>query len=139
MYIPHKIILLTLIVLNIKAFGQMHQHHRNEKINYQLITNDVVKAAIKAWQNADRSKWLSFFSDGALLYDDGALRNFQDFSSQAIGEEYFLSFDKIEDQGTTLLGHFHTKKYGDFKARFHFYINPAGKITRLDIAQVNFQ
>jgi hypothetical protein len=135
MYHPHIVFLLLITILSTRACGQTHQHQKNNKMNYQLITNGVAQGAIKAWQEADRSKWLSYFSDGALLYDDGDLRDFLDFSTHAIGDEYFVSFDKIEDGGTTLFGHFHTKKYGDFKARFHFYINSKNKITRLDINQ----
>lgn len=133
-----KIISPLLLTFNLEAFGQTSQHAPKNNMNYQLITNNVARSAIKAWQDADVTKWLSLFTPGAQLYDDGSPRDFQDFSTHAMGEEYFLSFDKIKDQGNTVYGHFHTKKYGDFKACFHFHINKGGKITRLDISQVNY-
>jgi len=138
MYSLYKILFTLLLFLSLEACGQTRQHLKNKNMNYQLITNGVTQAAIKAWQDANVSKWMSLFTAGAQLYDDGSPRDFNDFSAHAMGHEYFLSFDKIEDQGTTVYGHFHTEKYGDFKARFHFHINTAGKITRLDIAQADY-
>lgn len=105
-------------------------------INYERITDPIVRKALQAWQEADRTRWKSMFADDASLTDDGHPRNLEDFSKYAIGDEYFLTIDKIEDHGRTVTGQFHTKKYGDFIARFHFEINDAGKIFRLDIGMV---
>lgn len=99
-----KIIFILMLFASLQCCAQLHQHQhqKNNNMNYQLITNTVAQAAIKAWQEADVSKWKSLFIVGAKLYDDGSPRDFQDFSTQAIGHEYFLSFDKIENQGTTM-------------------------------------
>lgn len=133
-----KIIFILMLFSSVQVRAQVRRHQKINNLNYQPITNTSARAAIKAWQEADASKWRSLFIVGATLYDDGNPRDFQDFSTQAIGHEYFLSFDKVENQGTTVYGHFHTEKYGDFKARFDFYINKTGKISRLDISQVAY-
>jgi len=133
-----KIIFILMLFSSLQARAHVHRHQKNNNMNYQPITNTVAQAAIKAWQDADVSKWRSLFTASAQLYDDGSPRDFHDFSINAIGYEYFLSFDKIENQGTTIYGHFHTDKYGDFKARFDFHINKAGKISRLDISQAAY-
>ncbi|MET3982078.1 hypothetical protein ABIB62_004693 [Mucilaginibacter sp. UYP25] len=134
-----KISFTLMLFANLQGFARPHQQQKNNNINYQPIENTIARAAIKALQESDVSKWKSLFIVGAKLYDDdGSPRDFQDFSTKAIGHEYFLSLDKIENQGTTVYGHFHTEKYGDFRARFNFHINTAGKISRLDISQVKY-
>ena len=107
-------------------------------MNTDKLTNEIVKAALDAWQSADLVSWLMCFTPNAILFDDGNPRDLDAFSSQAIGEERFISFDKVENDGKDVFGQFHTEKWGNFKTYFKFSINEEGKIDRLDIGQASY-
>lgn len=106
--------------------------------NYQELTNPVVKTAIEAWQKGDSELWLSYFTEDAELYDDDQPRNFLKFSTEAIGNEYFIRIDKVTDKGLSVFGELHSDTWGDFKTYFKFHINGEGSIYRLDIGQADY-
>jgi hypothetical protein len=102
------------------------------------ITNSTARKAIDALQAADKTAWFALFAPGAELYDDGNKMNFRDFFEKAIGHEYFTSIDKVEDNGLSVYGKFHSDTWGDFKTYFKFRLTPEGKIGRLDIGQASY-
>lgn len=104
----------------------------------EKLNQPVVKKAIMALQAADSKTWFSLFTEDAALYDDGSSRNFKSFFDKAIGNERFLSIDKVQDNGLSLYGKFHSDLWGDFKTYFKFQINQDGRITRLDIGQAKY-
>lgn len=101
------------------------------------LTNEIVKAAFDAWQKGDSTLWESFFTPDAKLYDDGSPRNFQGFVKEACGHERFTTISRVEDDGKSIFGNFHTEQWGDFKTYFKFHINADGKFIRLDIGQAD--
>ncbi|WP_051590769.1 nuclear transport factor 2-like protein [Flavobacterium daejeonense] len=102
------------------------------------LTNEIVKSAFEAWQKGDAALWLSHFTKDAKLYDDGHSRNFQKFATEAIGHERFTSIDKVENNGRSIYGKFHSDTWGDFKTYFKFSINEDGKVYQLEIGQANY-
>jgi hypothetical protein len=102
------------------------------------ITNSTAKSAIEAWQDGNSKLWLSLFTDDAKLLDDGHTRNFKTFSIEAIGHERFTSIDKVEDNGLSIYGQFHSDTWGDFKTYFKFHINNEGQIYQLEIGQADY-
>lgn len=109
-----------------------------KKMDTNLITNSTAKAALDAWQKGDAPLFLSFFAPDAALFDDGNPRNFAGFVREACGHERFASIDKVEDNGLSVYGRFHTEKWGDFKTYFKFHLRPDGKFSRLDIGQASY-
>lgn len=107
-------------------------------MEYGKINNQKVKAAIEAWQKGDAALWLSFFTPDAQLFDDGHTRDFKKFSTEAIGYERFTSVDKVEDNGMSVYGHFHSDTWGDFKTYFKFHLEAAGKFDKLEVGQANY-
>ena len=101
----------------------------------KMITNPVAKAAIDAWQEGNSAKWLALFNENPKLLDDGNPRDFKKFSTEAIGTEYFTSIDRVEDNGLSVYGQFHSDTWGDFKTYFKFHVDSKGKIYRLEIGQ----
>lgn len=99
--------------------------------------NETVKKAFEAWQNGDAAVFTSFFTADAKLYDDGNPRDFKKFVKDACGHEKFTSIDKIENEGKTIYGQFHTERWGDFKTFFKFNLNNEGKFDTLKIGQAN--
>lgn len=99
------------------------------------LTNKLVKEAFEAWQQGDTKKWLSFFEANAKLLDDGHPRDFHKFSTEAIGHERFTSIDKVEDDGLSVYGKFHSDTWGDFTTYFRFRFGSNGKFDQLEIGQ----
>lgn len=107
-------------------------------MNTDKLSNPVVKKAVNALQSADKDTWFSLFTNDAALYDDGNKMNFRSFFEKALGHERFTSIDKVEDNGLSVYGKFHSDQWGDFKTYFRFHLNDAGKISRLDIGQASY-
>ena len=101
------------------------------------LTNPIVKAAIEALQNGDREAWKTLFEPDVALFDDGSPRDFLRFTRDAMGHERFTSIDRVEKDGLYVTGGFHSDQWGEFRTYFRFHLSPAGKISRLDIGQVD--
>lgn len=132
---------MLLLACGLSACGQRYQNHTHQKVeemDTKKINNALVKSAVEAWQQGDSESWLSFFTDDAELLDDGHIRNFKNFSTHAIGTERFTSIDKVEDNGLSIYGQFHSDTWGDFKTYFKFHINDQGKIYQLEIGQTDY-
>ena len=129
------------MLAGLSAYGHFYQKHSHRKVTEMetnKITNKIVKAAMEAWQQGNSELWLSFFIDDAKLLDDGNIRNFKKFSTKAIRQERFTSFDKVEDDGLSIYGQFHSDTWGDFKTYFKFHINNEGRIVQLEIGQATY-
>jgi hypothetical protein len=107
-------------------------------MNTGKLTHTEVKKAIEALQAADKETWFSMFTENAELFDDGNKVNFKNLFEKAIGHERFTSIDKVENNGLTIYGKFHSDQWGDFKTYFTFQFNDGGKIKRLDIGQADY-
>jgi hypothetical protein len=106
-------------------------------VNTNALTNPTLKAAIEALQSGDRKAWSALFESDAKLYDNGAPRNLEAFTRDALGHERFTSIDCVENSGLGMTGAFHSEQWGDFRTYFRFQLSPSGKITRLDIGQAD--
>ncbi len=98
------------------------------------ITDKDVRAAMDAWQRADKQAWLAAFVARPQLFDDGNPRDFAEFTN-AIGTEHFRSIDRVADEGRAIYGQFHSDTWGDFRTYFKFTPGPDGRFVRLDIGQ----
>lgn len=102
-----------------------------------VLTVPTVKAAIDALQRGDRKAWADLFQPGAKLFDDGAPRDLQAFTREAVGHERFTAIERVELHGLGVVGRFHSERWGDFRTYFRFQLSPDGKIHRLDIGQAD--
>jgi hypothetical protein len=136
-----KIVYLLILTYGLSSCGQIHKNHEHQnisKMESEKLKNVVIKAAFEAWQKGDSKLWFSFFTNDAQLFDDGHIRDFNEFSTKAIGHERFTSIDKVEDNGSTIYGKFHSDTWGDFKTYFKFHLNKDGQIYQLEIGQANY-
>lgn len=100
------------------------------------ITNPLVRKAIEALQNNDKSAWNSCFTEDVLFTDDGRILDFASFFNNAFKhKEKFLTIDKIENDGKDIYGSFYAGQWGTFKVFFKFQQQADGKLNRLDIGQ----
>src|SRR5260221_14219966 len=107
-------------------------------MNVAQLTNPLVKAAIEAMNAGDRQGWFNLFANGAELTDDGNANNFTQWSdSELFGKSkaYLMSIDRVEDNGQTIYGKFHSDRWGEFNTFMKFKIRD-NKIVGLDVGQV---
>jgi hypothetical protein len=135
-----NIVFPLLLACHLQACGQLgnHQHSEGKTMLYETISHPVARAAIEAWQQGDEKGWRALFSNDAKLFDDGHPRDLHQFSTEAIGHERFTSIDKIEDNGLSVYGKFHSDTWGDFKTYFKFHLDAQGKINKLEIGQADY-
>lgn len=101
------------------------------------ISNETVKQAINALQSGDKN-WYTFFTENPILTDDGNKADFRNFFAKALGNEKFLTIDKVENDGKEVYGNFKAGQWGTFKVFFKFHQNTEGKFDRLDIGQAKY-
>lgn len=110
---------------------------KTQTMDLSKITHPTVKAAIEALQTGDKS-WYDYFTENPVMTDDGNAVDFKSFFSKALGEEKFLSIDKVENDGKDIYGNFKAGSWGTFKVFFKFHVNEAGKFNQLDIGQAKY-
>lgn len=106
-------------------------------MDYSKITNDQVRSALRALQAGDQT-WYSFFTETPDMTDDGAKVNFRHFFAKALGDEKFLTIDKVKNNGKEIYGNFKAGRLGTFKVFFKFRQNAEGKFDCLDIGQAEY-
>lgn len=107
-------------------------------MNTNKLTNPLVKAAIEAMNGRDRDGWFKLFADDTKLTDDGNENDFAAWSdSEFFGDTkaYLKSVDRVEANGLTIYGKFHSDRWGEFDTFMTFQVQ-GDKITRLDVGQV---
>lgn len=129
------------MLICVSACGQQNNRssqNKNDKTRQKMdlsrITNEKVKQAIQALQAGDKS-WYTFFTDNPVMTDDGNKVDFKTFFAKALGNEKFLSIDKVENDGKDVYGSFKTGQWGTFNVFFKFHLNADGRFDRLDIGQ----
>lgn len=110
---------------------------KKQTMDLSKITHQNVRKAIEALQAGDKS-WYSFFTDHPVMTDDGNTVDFKSFFGKALGNEKFLSIDKVEEEGRAVYGNFKAGSWGTFKVFFKFHEGAGGKFDRLDIGQAKY-
>jgi len=128
--------LTLLIALNLIAHRQSNSSKKSQNMDLTKITNENVRNAIQALQDGDQS-WYSYFTDNPQMTDDGNPKDFHKFFKGALGKEYFLSINKVENDGKNIIGKFKAGIWGTFEVYFNFRENADGKFDRLDIGQTS--
>jgi len=112
------------------------QSKKEQIMDLSIITNTTVKQAMEALQNGDKS-WYFYFTENPVMTDDGNKVDFKNFFAKALGNEKFLTIDKVENDGKDIYGTFKAGQWGTFRVFFKFHQNSEGKFDRLDIGQAN--
>ncbi|WP_211092542.1 hypothetical protein [Chitinophaga varians] len=144
MYHIIPVIVVITLGMPMRTSGQSHPRKTTEEssskkqtMDISEITHPAVRKAIEALQAGDKS-WYSFFTDHPAMTDDGNTVDFKSFFAKALGNEKFLSVDKVENGGKDIYGNFKAGSWGTFKVFFKFHEGPAGKFDRLDIGQATY-
>lgn len=102
-----------------------------------LPTHPLVKLAVEALSKGDSKAWFDLFTADAELFDDGNKMDFHSFFKKAIGHERFVSIDKVENEGLTVYGRFHSDQWGDFQTYFKFHLRD-NRFYKLEIGQASY-
>lgn len=140
--IKYTLITIFATSFSLTACGQVKENQKKtppsilkqHTMDLSKITDETVRHAIEALQTGDK-KWYSFFIENPVMTDDGNTVDFTTFFSKALGKEYFLSIDRIENEGKDIYGNFKAGQWGTFPVFFKFHKNAEGKFERLDIGQ----
>ena len=71
-------------------------------IDLSSLREPTVRAAMEAFQRGDAVAWRALLAPGAQLYDDGAPRDLDAFTREALGHERFTQVDHLSDDGLEL-------------------------------------
>ena len=116
-------------------------------MNMHLITQPLVRQAVKAMSDNDRAAWMALFAADTVLTDDGKPHDFTDWSDSEVfarkraylvlgkSRGYFTAIDRVTNDGTLIYGKFHSDRWGALDVYSHFHVRD-GKIVRLDVGQV---
>ncbi len=101
------------------------------------IDQPIVRSAIEALNSRNKKQWYELFSDKPELTDDGNPQDFSEWSERELfgsSVAYLASIDKIEDNGLTIFGKFHSDQWGDFRTFMRFHVEN-DRITKLEVGQ----
>lgn len=97
----------------------------------------TVRAAISAFQAGDKLGWLTCFTAGAKLFDNGKRRSVFNFTRDNIGTMQFTSIDRVDNDGRDVYGTLRVRDEGNVHAYFKFRLDAAAMCSRLDIGRVD--
>jgi hypothetical protein len=86
-------------------------------LDLHAIDHPIVRSAIEALNNRNKKQWYQLFSDKPELTDDGNPQDFKEWSERELfgsSLAYFASIDKVENDGMTIYGMFHSDQWGEF-------------------------
>ncbi|MCW3466217.1 hypothetical protein [Chitinophaga nivalis] len=129
----------TIVVTNMHNYQAVNDKKTTSAMNTEQLTNPLVKAAIVAMTNGDRTTWTELFTPDAIFTDDGHTGSISAFTAGVFGKgkEHFTRIDKVANDGLDIYGQYHSDQWGDFKTFFKFGITN-GKIFRLDVGQADY-
>jgi hypothetical protein len=108
-------------------------------LDLHAIGNSIVRSAIKAMNSRNKKQWYELFSYNTAITDDGNPHDFTKWCERELfgsSLAYLASIDKVEDDGLTIYGMFHSDKWGDFKTFLRFHVEN-GKINKMAVGQTD--
>jgi len=108
-------------------------------LDLRSVANPTIRSAIEAMNGRDKKRWYGLFSERPELTDDGRSHDFTKWCEKELFDPslaYLTSIDKVEDDGLTVYGMFHSDRWGDFKTFMKFHIVD-GKITKMAVGQTD--
>lgn len=103
-------------------------------MQYEDLTNPVVRTVVTAMHEGDREAFLAAFAPDVQLTDDGNAQPFAEWAEREIFQAHGrLDPDDEEEEGLHLAGPFHSDRWGTFLTSWKFEVH-GGKVTRLAVA-----
>jgi len=105
------------------------------EIGSGLYVHPTVRTAIDALQAGDRLAWLTCFTAGAKLFDNGKRKSLFNFTRNHIGSMQFTSVDRIDNDGREVYGVLQIRDEENVHVYFKFRLDAAAMCSRLDIGR----
>jgi hypothetical protein len=102
-------------------------------IESDLYLHPPVETALSALQSGDKLSWLGCFTAKAKLFENGKRADLYQFTRQKVGWAYFISFDRVENDGRHIYGRLHIRQQGIIRVYFKFRLDTTAMCSRLDV------
>jgi hypothetical protein len=82
-------------------------------LNLNAISYPIVRSAIEAMNGRNKKQWYALFSNNPTFTDDGNPHDFTKWCERELfgsSLAYLASIDKVENDGLTIYGMFHSDK-----------------------------
>jgi hypothetical protein len=107
------------------------------EIGSGIYVHPTVRTAISALQAGDKLGWLTCFTAGAKLFDNGKRRSLFNFTRDNIGLMQFNDIERVDNDGRDVYGMLRFREEKSFRAYFKFRLDAAAMCSRLDIARMD--
>lgn len=105
------------------------------EIGSGLYLHPTVRTAISALQAGDRLNWLTCFTAGAKLFDNGKRKSLFNFTRDHIGSMHFISIERVDNDGRDVYGVLKVREEENIRAYFKFRLDAAAMCSRLDVGR----
>jgi hypothetical protein len=105
------------------------------EIGSGLYLHPTVRTAIDALQAGDRLAWLSCFTAGAKLFDNGKRKSLFNFTRDHIGSIRFSSIERADNDGRDIYGVMQVREEENVHGYLKFRLDAAAMCNRLDIGR----
>jgi hypothetical protein len=102
-----------------------------------VYLHPTVRTAISALQAGDRLAWLSCFTAGAKLFDNGKRRSLFNFTRDYVGSLRFSAIERSENDGREVYGLMTMRAAEDAHVVFKFRMDAAAMCNRLDVGRTD--
>ena len=103
-------------------------------MNFEIISNDIVRAAITALQLKDQPQFESLLTDDAEMMHNGEKDDIRAWAKEFFfgeGDTRFVTISGVEDEGSTVLANLDSSIAGKIKVKLIFTVTE-GKIALLN-------
>lgn len=97
----------------------------------------MVRTAISALQAGDKLGWLTCFTAGAKLFDNGKRRSMFNFTRDHVGAMRFTEIERVDNDGRDVYGVIRLRDEQDIHAYFKVRLDAAAMCSRLDIGRTD--
>lgn len=107
------------------------------EIGSGIYVHPTVRTAVSALQAGDKLGWLTCFTAGAKLFDNGKRRSLFNFTRDNIGLMQFNDIERVDNDGRDVYGMLQFREEESFRAYFKFRLDAAAMCSRLDIGRMD--
>lgn len=106
-------------------------------IDSGVYLHPTVRTAIAALEAGDKLGWLTCFTAGAKLFDNGKRKNLFHFTRDNVGSMYFTTIERADNDGRDVYGLLRIRDEENVQAYFKFRMDAAAMCNRLDVGRVD--
>ena len=106
-------------------------------IDSGVYLHPTVRTAVAALQAGDKLAWLTCFTAGAKLFDNGKRKNLFHFTRNSLGSIRFTDIERVNNDGRDIYGLLRIGDEENIHAYFKFRLDAAAMCSRLDVGRMD--